>query len=270
MRQSRIAWAALCALAVGAAGGWNGPAAASAGIVVGAGEVPRGWAAIAAPEGNAQWQCAIDALQAWDVLGGPGGRVRIAPQQPPPPLRVALDDGVMAAGDGGRIEWTPNRAAAGFVLSNADIRPQAATQYGGDVFVAEGRHRGGRSEGAILRFERRDAQRWRIHRMLELDAMPVAAARSGAGDWVVLTDAGLIRIDLAAQRQQPLHRNPRWPQLQPQSLQPSGTGWLIGTDHGVIRLMPFGEHFSEQWLVPENCRRLAAPQCGCGPQRVER
>jgi len=138
------------------------------------------------------------------------------------------------------------------------------------VFVAEGRDRGGRHDGAILRFERRDAQRWRIHRVFELDAMPVAAARSGSRDWVVLTRTGLVRIDLAAPRPQPLHRNAQWPRLRPQTLQPSGTGWLIGTDHGVIRLMAFGPRYSEQWLVPERCRRLSAPQCECRPQRLER
>lgn len=262
MRQSRFAWAALCALAAGAAGAHD--------LSVGADEVPKGWAAIAAPDSVEQWQCAIDALRPWDVLADAGGRVRIAPPQPAPPLRVALDDGTMAVGEDGRVEWSPRQGAAGFALSNAGLRPRAATGYAGEVFVAEGRHRGGRGEGAILRFERRDAQRWRIHRMLELDAVPVAAARSGRDDWVVLTDAGLVRVDLAAQRQQPLYRNPRWARLQPQSLQASGAGWLIGTGHGVIRLMPFGETFSEQWLVPENCRRLAAPQCECRPQRLQR
>ncbi|MBN7135245.1 hypothetical protein A7A76_10825 [Lysobacter enzymogenes] len=265
MRQSRIAWAAACALAAGAAS-----AAGAPGVSVGVGEVPKGWAAIAAPESAAQWQCAVDALPPWDVRADAGGRVRIAPPQPLPPLKVELADGAMSFGDDGRVEWIPRRAAAGFVLSNADIRPQAATEFGGDVFVAEGRERGGRHEGAILRFERRDAQRWRIHRLIELDAMPVAAARSGARDWVVLTRTGLVRIDLAAQRPQALHRNARWPRLQPQTLQPSGTGWLIGSDHGVIRLMAFGDRFSEQWLVPERCRRLSAPQCECRPQRLER
>ncbi|QWP75739.1 hypothetical protein J5226_19330 [Lysobacter sp. K5869] len=257
-----MAWAALGALAAGAAG--------AHGLSVGAGEVPKGWAAIAAPDSIEQWQCAIDALRPWDVLADTGGRVRIAPQQPPAPLRVALADGAMAVGEDGRVEWIPRKGAAGFALSNADLRPRAATGYAGEVFVAEGRNRAGRREGAILRFERRDAQRWRIHRMIELDAVPVAAARDGRNDWVVLTDTGLIRVDLAARRQQPLHSNPRWARLEPQSLQASGAGWLIGTDHGVIRLMPFGERFSEQWLVPENCRRLAAPQCECRPQRLQR
>lgn len=243
---------------------------AAHGVSVGVGEVPRGWAAITAPDNVAQWQCAVDALQPWDVQAAGEGRVRIAPQRPPSPLRVALADGVMAAGEGGRIEWIPRESEAGFVLSNADLHPQAATEYGGDVYFAEGRNRDGRHEGAILRFERRDAQRWRIHRVLELGAVPAAAARSGRSDWIVLTDSGLVRIDLANQRMHPLHSNPRWSRLQPQSLQPSGPGWLIGTDHGVIRLVPFGERFSEQWLVPENCRRLAAPQCGCRPQRLER
>lgn len=265
MRQSRIAATALLASAVAGAahGAWSG-------ATLGAGELPKGWTAIAAPESAAQWQCALDALRPWAVLPGAGERVRIAAPQPPSPLRVALADGELSAAGDGRIEWTPHRAAAGFVLSNADLRPRAATEFRGDVFVAEGRHRDGRSEGAVLRFERRDAQRWRIHRVLELDAVPAAAVRSGEHDWIVLTDTGLVRVDLAAQRRQPLHRNPRWAQLQPQSLQPSGAGWLIGTAHGVVRLTPFGEHFSEQWLVPENCRRLAAPQCECRPQRLER
>lgn len=263
MRQSgRIVWAALCALA--AAG------ASAHGVSIGAGEVPKGWAAIAAPQSPAQWQCAVDALRPWDVRAEADGRVRIVPQQPPAPLQAVLADGTLSAGDDGRIEWTPRGAAAGFVLSNADLRPQALTAYGGDVFVVEGRSRGGRREGAILRFERRDAQRWRLHRVLEFDAVPAAAARSGRSDWMVLTDAGVLRFDLAAQRLQPLHRNPLWPRLQPQSLEPSGAGWLIGTGHGVIRLLPFGERYSEQWLVPENCRRLAAPQCLCRPQRLGR
>lgn len=264
MRQSAIAAAAWFALAAGAAG--------AHGISLGAGEVPKGWAAIAAPEDAAQWQCAIDALRPWQVLADGDGRVRIASPQPAPPLRVTLADGAMSAAGDGRIEWTPRQgqAKAGFVLSNADLRPKAATEFGGDVFLAEGRSRDGRYPGAIVRFERRDAQRWRIHRALELDATPAAAVRSGERDWVVLTQTGLVRIDLAAQRQRPLHVNPRWARLQPQSLQASGAGWLIGTAHGLVRLQPFGERFSEQWLVPENCRRLAAPQCGCRPQRLER
>lgn len=268
MRQSAIAAMACFALAWPALG-----AAGAHGISLGAGEVPKGWAAIAAPEDAAQWQCAIDALRPWQVSADDGERVRIAPPQPAPPLQVALADGVMRAAGDGRIEWTPRQGAAakaGFVLSNADLRPKAATEFGGDVFLAEGRSHDGRHEGAIVRFERRDAQRWRIHRALELDATPAAAVRSGERDWVVLTQTGLVAIDLAAQRQRPLHRNPRWARLQPQSLQASGAGWLIGTAHGLIRLQPFGEHYSEQWLVPENCRRLAAPQCGCRPQRLER
>lgn len=233
------------------------PAPASV-VAFGVGEVPAGWIAIEPRIGSEMPACTENSGNGWSVRERPDGRVGIVPRTPRPDeaVRVELADGVVTGRNhgefGGSIEWTPHDRSAGFEIGH--VNPVAATEYAGEVFIAEGLAHLGNRAGAILRLQRRDAHRWRIHRPFELNDAPVAAARSGRSDWIVVTHSAVLRIDLARRTQRNVYENLDWRWLSADSIRPLGRTWLLGVRHGAIRLVPLGDGYVEQWLVPIECR----------------
>jgi hypothetical protein len=144
-----------------------------------------------------------------------------------------------------------------------NVNAIASTEFAGEVYIAEGLGHQGTNRGSILRFERRDAHRWRIHRPVTLSGAPSAASDVEKGKWFVLTNLGVSRIDLPKRSQQTVYENTNWIWINPNSIRPFGDSWLIGASPGVVHLMPLGDGYVERWWVPQHCRSLE-PVCSCG------
>lgn len=224
----------------------------------GEGEVPAGWIAIEPRIGGEAPVCTAQPSEGWSVRARPGGRVGLVPRaaQSDEPVRVTLADGVVTGRNhgefGGSIEWIPDDRGAGFEIEH--VNPVVATVYAGEVFIAEGLAHLDQQSGAILRLQRRDARRWRIHRPFDLKDAPRAAVRSGRADWIVATDSAVLRIDLAKRTQRSVYENLDWRWLSVDSIRPLGRSWVLGARHGAIRLVPLGEGYVEQWLVHRDCQ----------------
>ncbi|UJB17234.1 MULTISPECIES: hypothetical protein [Lysobacter] len=231
------------------------------------GEVPKGWVVVDPPREAADWSCINQSPEHWKVQGDSTDRGSIvaAAATADPGLRVELPDGVLVGENrgewGGSIEWQPKRPGGGFAYDG--LNPAVATVFNGDVFIAEGLMHMDQNRGSVLRFGRGDGPRWRITGPHELGAAPTAGVRANNSDWILLTSVGVIRMELPRLWPHTLYRNRQWEQIYPDSIRPLGRSWLIGTRHGVIRLVPLGERYIEQWLVPASCRQLKAPDCKC-------
>lgn len=241
----------------------------AAAVAVGAdGAPPRGWVAMEPPKTEAELRCANVSRDRWNVeVAGADVQLRPASRSRRTTMvGAALRDGALIGHNhgefGGSIEWWPRDGGARFELLH--VNPVAWTLYRGEAVVAEGLIHQGTDRGAVLRFERRDGRRWRIHRLAELDAAPVAALRESENRWLLLLSDGLVRVDLASGQAQRLYRNPDWTYLAPDTIRPLGAGWLLGSARGAIRLEPAaGGGYRERLWVPRECASLQ-PQCSCG------
>lgn len=241
----------------------------AAAVAVGAdGAPPQGWIAVDPPKTEAELYCANLSRDYWKVeAAGAGVRlVQAARSRRTTTVGAAFRDGALVGHNhgefGGSIEWWPRDGGARFELLH--VNPVVWTQFRGEAVVAEGLIHLGTNRGAVLRFERRDGRRWRIHRLAELDAAPLAALRESDSEWLLLLFDGLVRVDLASGRVQRLHRNPDWTYLAPDTIRPLGDGWLLGSARGAIRLQPVADGgYRERLWVPRQCASLQ-PQCSCG------
>lgn len=241
----------------------------SAAVAVGGdGAPPAGWVAIDPPGTEAGKYCANSSLEYWNVEASADGIVRLVPRphrHRDPAVRAMLPDGALIGYNrgefGGSIEWLPRDGGARFEVLH--VNPVAWTLYRGEAVIAEGLAHLGRNHGSVLRFERRDGGRWRIHRLAELDAAPIGALRQGEDGWLLLLVDGLARVDLPSGRVQRLYRNRDWHYTGPDTVRPLGNGWLLGAARGAIRLEPLaGGGYRERWWVPAQCASLA-PTCSC-------
>ncbi|MET4729497.1 hypothetical protein ABIE09_003311 [Lysobacter enzymogenes] len=243
--------------------------AAVGAVTVGAdGGPPPGWVAMDPPMSDAGQYCANRSLEDWSVNTAADGTLVLRPERRrrrDPAVREVLADGALLGYNrgefGGWIEWLPRDGGARFQVEY--VNPVASTRYRGEVLVAEGLAHLGTNQGAVLRFERRDARRWRIHRLAELDAAPIAALRSGEKDWLLLVVDGLVKVDLDSGRVQRLYRSRDWWPVMPYSTQPLGQGWLLGAARGVVHLQPTADGaYRQRWWVPARCAQLQ-PSCTC-------
>ncbi|WP_394537560.1 hypothetical protein PRJ39_15670 [Lysobacter enzymogenes] len=247
---------------------WVLAAAAAAVVATGGDAPPSGWVAIDPPRSEAGLQCVNDSRQAWFVGRAADGTPELREgrrERPALRVREVFDDGALLGYNhgefGGWIQWLPRDGGARFEQRQVD--PVTATRYRGEAVIAEGLAHMGVNRGSILRFERRDGRRWRIHRLAELDAAPVAALRRGDKEWVLLLVDGLASVQLDSGRVQRLHRARDWFAGRVDSIQPLGDGWLIGIARGAIRLeAAAGGGYRERWWVPAPCAALE-PQCSC-------
>lgn len=240
----------------------------AAAVAVGAdGKPPKGWVAVEQPSTEAGRYCANHSRERWSVEIGANGALRLRSVDRGDrdlTVREVLADGALLGYNhgefGGRIEWLPGGGGARFEMK--DVNPVAATQYRGQVIVAQGLAHLGLNHGSILRFERLDGRRWRIHRLAELDAAPVAALRGGDEWWLLLSD-GLAKVSLESGKLERVYRNEDWHFVHPDTIQALGRGWLLGAARGAIHLEPTADGgYRQRWWIPAQCATLE-PTCSC-------
>ncbi|QWP75738.1 hypothetical protein J5226_19325 [Lysobacter sp. K5869] len=244
-------------------------AAIGAAVAVGVdGEPPKGWVAVEPPRTEAGRYCANYSRESWAVETAANGTLRLRSARRGDgdlTVREVLADGALLGYNhgefGGRIEWLPRDGGARFEMK--DVNPVASTQYRGQVIVAQGLAHLGLNDGSVLRFERLDGRRWRIHRLAELDAAPVAALRRGDDAWWLLLSDGLAKVSLQSGKLERVYRNDDWRFVRPDTIQALGQGWLLGAARGVIHLQPTPDGgYRQRWWIPAQCAALE-PTCSC-------
>ncbi|MEI2429414.1 hypothetical protein RDV84_21990 [Lysobacter yananisis] len=247
---------------------WMLAAAAAAVVATGGDAPPSGWVAVDPPRSEAALRCANYSQQEWSVRRAADGTpelVQVRHEHRYLTVRELFDDGALLGYNrgefGGWIEWLPRDGGARFEQTQVD--PVAATRYRGEAVIAEGLAHLDANRGSVLRFERRDGRSWRIHRLAELDAAPVAAVRRGDKEWVLLLVDGVASVQLDSGQVRRLHRSRDWLGSYVGSIQPLGDGWLIGGRRGAIRLEATADGgYRERWWTPARCAVLE-PVCSC-------
>jgi len=244
-------------------------AAIGAAVAVGSdGKPPEGWVAVEPPRTEAGRYCANYSRENWNVTAAADGTLRLVlgrRNERYLTVREVLDDGALLGyyrGEfGGWLEWLPRDGGASF--KREEGAPIAATRYRGEILVVEGMAHMKADHGSVLRFERRDGRRWRIHRLAGLDAAPRAALRRGENEWIVLVVDGVVKVELDSGRVQRLYRSREWYDISPYSIQALGQGWLLGAARGVIHLQPTPDGgYRQRWWIPAQCAALE-PTCNC-------
>lgn len=240
-----IAWVVLATASVTSSANWN----------------------VTAPPANAtQWRCATQSHSDWTVATGARGELLFATTPAhPPELSQPLPGGGRLVGTrkgewGGTVEWVSDSGAQRVELLH---KPAVAfATFRGDVFIASGPDMFG-ERGEIHRMVRRGATRWQIDKVLDLQEVP-AAALLEAGTWTLVTNRGVVRVDLRTLATSRLHTNLQWGQVAPGSVVHRQGRWYIGARSAVIRLSPFNSGYREDWMVPPSC--AATPPggaCAC-------
>jgi hypothetical protein len=111
-----------------------------------------------------------------------------------------------------------------------------------------------------------------LQRSIKLDGAPGAYTKGTDGSVTFTTTHSLNRITKEGELQT-LHEFPKWMAHQyPNSiaLLPNGTVY-VGMRMFVLRLKNYSGEFSEEWLLPDECRRFtlneSKPDCVCSPRR---
>ena len=232
-----------------------------------AAEAPR-WRPVAAPQsgpGRLELPEPDEPRGAWTVRPREGGvDVGFEPDLRParalapsgfaiegaPPLRgLSTGDGWLVgfdAGGGGSLWWFRDDGNEMARLHDGPVVAIGECALGRFAFC--GPAAGDASGGSFVRVERDLAGRWRARVEARLGATPRAVAPEGPDTWLVVTDAGVARVD-ASGAVEPLVEN-AWFAGGPATIavEPGGVAW-IGARRYLVRLMPFGRRYHEDWFV---------------------
>lgn len=102
-------------------------------------------------------------------------------------------------------------------------------------------------------------------RLANLGEVPRAVFADRDGTVLIVTPRALLRLDPAAADPFPqlVHRG-QWLALRPTSVVREASGTIyLGIRHGVVRLVPSGIGYREDWLLPRACPETAADACSC-------
>jgi hypothetical protein len=218
---------------------------------------PRSWSLALPATSAAALACANNSTDEWWAVAHAGpDRLRVSRHRESDIQRLPLAGGELVGVNrgefGGQLEWTPRDGARELV--QADVNPVAMIPRGENVFVATGLAHGGVERGDVRRLRRDDRGLWHVDDRIDLGSAPVAAYRTNDRAWWLVTTRGLVLVDLQAGTRRLVHANPHWGMLYPTTLRPLGDAWFIGARHAVIRLTRDGNGFTEQWLVPAQCK----------------
>ncbi|GAA5069902.1 hypothetical protein [Lysobacter panacisoli] len=224
------------------------------------------WNVTAPPANAAEWRCANESRSDWTVGMGARGELLFATTPAhPPELSQPLPGGGRLVGTnkgewGGTVAWVSDSGAQRVELLNKPVVAFAA--FRGEVFIASGSNMYG-ERGEIHRMHRRGATRWQIDKVLDLAEVPSAALLE-ADTWTLVTNRGVVRVDLRTLATSRLHTNLQWGQVHPGSVVHRQGRWFIGARSAVIRLSPFNGSYREEWMVPPSCATTTpAGTCHC-------
>jgi hypothetical protein len=168
---------------------------------------------------------------------------------------------------GGGLWWFDSGGKRSKKLSNDNVVGFASTSNG--VLVLAGLAHLSLDEGKVLRVTEGANGNRKVEPLVDLGSAPDTFAMESTGAMLVLTRAGLVRVNTTGKTEQLMKTN--YQLLYPNSMTLSGSGVIsIGMRHFVTRLTPTGSTYQEEWFVPVDCPTFAVRDldCVCASARV--
>lgn len=260
--------------------------AATAGGKAEAQSPPTGWVIYPMPESNnSVMQCANHSELEWRVSLSEAGTAQIAPHPSTHgagssklPPRVKRQKGMIGAestfklqngwllgfdaGEFGGGLWFASVDGKTQELSNQNVRGFVGTQQGVLVFV--GLAHMFHDSGKVLIVPYNITSQSDLRTLVELDGAPEAVSKLSDDTALVITTQGISQISSSGVSKTLLRRG--FGGLYPNSIvSASDSAIYAGMRLFVVRLVPESGEYTEQWLVPDNCKhfRVRDQQCVC-------
>lgn len=260
--------------------------AATAGGRAEAQSLPTGWVIYPMPESNSSvMQCANYSELEWSVSLSETGTAQIAPHPTTHgagssklPPRVKRQKGMIGAestfklqngwllgfdaGEFGGGLWFADADGKTQELSRERVRGFVGTQQGVLVFV--GLAHMFQDSGKVLIVPYKITSKADLRTLVELDGAPQAVSKLSDDTALVITTQGISQISSSGVSKTLLRRG--FGSLYPNSIvSTSDSAIYAGMRLFVIRLVPESGEYTEQWLVPDNCKhfRIRDLQCVC-------
>jgi hypothetical protein len=147
-------------------------------------------------------------------------------------------------------------------LSNQNVHGFVETQQGVLVFV--GLDHLGLDSGRVLVVPYKFTSQTEVRILADLDGAPEAVSKLSDDTALVITTQGISQISSSGVSKTLLRRG--FGGLYPNSLaSASDNSIYAGMRLFVVRLVPQSEEYTEQWLVPDNCKHFSVrdQQCVC-------
>jgi hypothetical protein len=260
--------------------------AATAGGSAEAQSPPTGWAIYPMPENDSSaMQCANYSQLEWRVSLSETGTAQIVPRPKPYGARFSklpagvkrqkgmigaestfkLQNGWLLGFDAGEFGgglWFADVDGKTQELSNENVRGFVETQQGVLVFV--GLAHMGLDSGKVLIVPYKITSQTDLRTLGELDGAPEAVSKLSDDTALVITTQGISQIASSGVSKTLLRR--RFSGLYPNSIvSASDSAIYAGMRLFVVRLVPQSGEYTEQWLIPDNCKhfRVRDQHCVC-------
>lgn len=176
-----------------------------------------------------------------------------------------VDDGWLAGFDagewGGELWWLGEKGSPRRRLSQENVVGLAPASEG--FFVFTGLAHLGTDRGGVL-LASRGASGWEARKLAELGSAIWAFAAESSESVLALTTKRLVRVQASGKIDVLLET--RYRGLYPNSLALAEDGAMyVGMRHFITRLTPGASGYTQEWFVPESCRRfeLRGIDCVC-------
>jgi hypothetical protein len=158
---------------------------------------------------------------------------------------------------GGWVYWYSNNGKKHYKILEGN--PIGFAEVDDSVAVVEGLgHLGGR-EGSVHYLRMSSEGRWYAWKTVDLNDVPYAFLADTDTSIVIVTSNGLVRVTDTGVR--PL-ADAIYEFLYPNSLAAIGGKYYVGMRYAVSELTPSADGYTEQWLVPDDCPKLAKVPAG--------
>jgi len=258
-------------------------------------EAPQGWYVYANEElrnaNAADRRCFNYSRQDWRVIldegkarftnignmkyESPASPPRLVHQEGMTRLRSAtqIDDVWLLAYDGGEFGgglWITNEDGSE-VKQIYDSNVQAAVPLGSRVLVLSGLAHMQMDAGDALIYSSPRAMNMALQKSIKLDGAPRTFVQESDGSVLFVTTHSLCRITVNGELKI-LHTFPSWTAQQyanSMAATPDGSIY-VGMRMFVLKLNDKGGEYTEEWMLPEDCRKLLLQadriDCSCSPR----
>ena len=169
---------------------------------------------------------------------------------------------------GGSLWWFSADGKRSEKLANGNIK--AFVPLPGGLYVLEGLAHLTSADGAFLRVYKNETGKYRVERTALLDGEPYDFAPESENSLLVITTAGLRRVQTSGAVENLIETD--YGILYPNSMAVTADKTVyIGMRHYVVRLIPNGGGYREEWLVPDDCPEFSVNKkdldCVCQPRQ---
>jgi hypothetical protein len=164
---------------------------------------------------------------------------------------LAVNGGFLVAYDsgefGGGLLWFGTASALPQSVSGENTHSILRTSQ--EILAITGLSHMGRNAGRVLRLEYVGSS-WRVASVVALPGAPGATLSDSDGTVMIVAGPDLVRLKPRSRSSEVVHHG-KWKGLYPSSIVRDASGAIyIGMHYAVVRLVPNGRRYAEEWLVP--------------------